>query len=191
MSVGNLSPSSPPTSSPPSLASSPIRAGRPPSRPRSSLVSRSRSRGRRVSFTMEDELIDVERDAGDTGVVSHGWNRRGTRHREHSNDIEPYVLKAKLQVVTISLPKRQKATERRRRSRNMYRTRKRLKGTRVPGQLRELKRPSRQSRRRRGHQNPPRPGPEADPLQLAAPIFVVLSRRNPKGSLGNRFDCLG
>ncbi|KAJ7288335.1 hypothetical protein C8J57DRAFT_1279892 [Mycena rebaudengoi] len=87
-SAGTLPPSSPPTSSPPSLASSPIRAGRPPSRPRSSLVSQSRSRGRRVSFTMEDELIDVERDAGDTGVVSHGCNRRGTRHREYPNDNE-------------------------------------------------------------------------------------------------------
>ncbi|KAJ7043347.1 hypothetical protein C8F04DRAFT_1390163, partial [Mycena alexandri] len=73
-SVGTLPPSSPPDSSPPPSSS--------PHRP--SLVSRSRSRGRRVSF----ELDDGPRDAADAHEHETNLSARG-RARHRQEDEEP------------------------------------------------------------------------------------------------------
>ncbi|KAJ7675797.1 hypothetical protein DFH06DRAFT_1170558 [Mycena polygramma] len=84
-SVGSLPPSSPPSSSPP--PSSPLR--------RASLVPRSRSRGRRVSFKLDGDLMNAEADAQRTVIsVTHV-------HKESVNSRSPSV-KGKKQMVVAS-----------------------------------------------------------------------------------------
>ncbi|KAJ7459881.1 hypothetical protein FB451DRAFT_563883 [Mycena latifolia] len=82
---GTLPPSSPPGSSPSSLASSPIHgAGR-----RSSLVPRSRSRGRRVSFWLDEEsrVGDIEAQEGSSDLpTARGRARHETRTHEVLDD---------------------------------------------------------------------------------------------------------
>ncbi|KAJ6613324.1 hypothetical protein B0H10DRAFT_2049209 [Mycena sp. CBHHK59/15] len=81
VSTGTLPPSSPPDSSPPSLASSPthVHSANQTLGRRASLVPRSRSRGRRVSFRLEEDGEDVQEevaqadelvDCGDSGRSS-------------------------------------------------------------------------------------------------------------------------
>ncbi|KAJ7505298.1 hypothetical protein B0H11DRAFT_1977954 [Mycena galericulata] len=80
-SSATLPPSSPPSSSPTSLPSSPIHGhggGR-----RASLVSRSRSRGRRVSFRIDGELRDDE-DEAHSGSPNSPPNR--SRLRQHDDE---------------------------------------------------------------------------------------------------------
>ncbi|KAJ7644155.1 hypothetical protein FB45DRAFT_289887 [Roridomyces roridus] len=83
MSMGTLPPSSPPGSSPGSLASSPTYehgSGR-----RSSLVSRSRSRGRRVNFEIDVEMVrneDESPDSSPTRAQGRSHARRKDKGKE-------------------------------------------------------------------------------------------------------------
>ncbi|KAJ6477411.1 hypothetical protein C8R47DRAFT_1140424 [Mycena vitilis] len=86
-SVRSLPPSSPPSSSPPS--SSPLR--------RASLVPRGRSRGRRVSFKLDGDLMNADADAQRTVIsVTHV-------HKESVNSRSPSV-KGKKQIEEVASP---------------------------------------------------------------------------------------
>jgi hypothetical protein len=91
----SLPPSSPPGSSSPSLSSSPTHAV---SR-KASLVPRSRSRGRRVSFKVEEDQRDDEVDSrGLSATRGRAHNKTVTHENDSSSSVKRDKGKEKLEV---------------------------------------------------------------------------------------------